>query len=191
MTGMSEIWKPARGFEGSYEVSNLGRVRGKDRTLVNVNGVARKWAGRLISPNIDHDGYQWVHLRSNGMRKRISVHSLVLGTFVGARPENLDVAHSDGNPMNNKLSNLRYCTRAENMMDLVRSGGHEKMQRDKCPLGHLLVMPNIPKSKLAKGHRACLACERARGYLQRRKPYTSELLRSVSDKYYSEIMEKE
>ena len=189
-TTIIEEWRPVNGFCGSYEVSNKGRVRGVDREIANVNGVTRKWTGRVLKPNVDHDGYLWVHLKLDGTRVRKSVHSLVLESFVGPRPAGLDVAHADGNPRNNELSNLRYCTRSENMMDLVSSGGHIKMQRDKCPQGHLLEQPNIPKAKLAKGHRSCLACERARGYLQRRKPYAKELLQAVSDEYYKTIMEE-
>lgn len=188
---MDETWKPVVGASGAYEVSDRGNVRGVGRVIENVNGVLRKWKGRELSPTSDHDGYQWVHMAINGGRVRRSVHSLVMESFVGPRPKGADIAHADGNPLNNSIENLRYCTRSENMMDLVRSGGHEKMQRERCPWGHLLVEPNIPKSKLAKGHRSCLACERARGYLARRKPYSEDLFKSVSHGYYEKIMEEE
>ena len=186
-----ERWLPVVGFEGVYEVSDLGNVRGLDRQLTNRNGVKRVWRGSLIAGIPDHDGYLWVHLANSGTRSRRSIHSLVMGAFVGPRPEGNDVAHGDGNPRNNHLSNLRYCTRSENMMDMVRDGGHHKMEREKCPYGHLLIDANIPPSKKRKGHRACLACDRAKGYLARRKPYSRELYLSVAEGYYKDIMREQ
>lgn len=112
---MTEVWKPVVGFEGLYEVSDLGRVRchpmarGKGRT-----------PGLVLSPSrIGKRGYLLVHLRRPGKKaKPVYVHTLVLEAFVGPRPSGADACHDpDPNPANCTLSNLRWDTRRGNLAD--------------------------------------------------------------------------
>lgn len=112
-----EIWKPITEFEG-YEVSNLGRVRsyfkhcGKNWNISN-------YPQRILKPGISPDGYLYVCLRKNNKSKIKRIHQLVLLSFIGEKPEGMEVCHNDGDPSNNNLNNLRYDTPSGNIQDIV------------------------------------------------------------------------
>lgn len=96
---MSECWRCVHGFGELYEVSDAGNVR-------NIK------TGKPLS-KIVHKGYLAASLHESGKRRLRSIHSLVLTAFRGARPDGLVGAHLDGNPTNNKLSNLAWVTPKE------------------------------------------------------------------------------
>ena len=106
---MKEIWKDILGYEGRYQVSNLGRVRSLDR--YSWNGY-KYWLqkGKILKPFQQKSGYLNVDL-SNGHSKshKYRVHRLVAQTFI-PNPNNLPcVNHKDENPQNNKVLNLEWC----------------------------------------------------------------------------------
>jgi len=72
---------------------------------------------RIMSVQVVNSGYLVVHLCQDGTRRSYTVHSLVAATFIGPRPKGSDVAHNDGDRLNNTLGNLRYATRKENHAD--------------------------------------------------------------------------
>lgn len=114
----SEIWKPVKGYEGLYEVSNLGRVRSLDRTITKAGrygmmDVVRK--GKLLKPQLGKSGYLCIILCKLGKSKMIFVHRLVATSFIGDIDEEHEVNHIDYNRTNNKLENLEIVTHAENM----------------------------------------------------------------------------
>jgi len=117
---MEEKWKDIPGYEESYQVSDLGRVRSLDRVIeFERNGVqlTQKWKGKVRALTPDSRGYLSVNLG-----KTRCIHHLVLLTFVGPRPEDLVTRHLNGNQRDNRLSNLKYDTHAENMRDIARHG---------------------------------------------------------------------
>lgn len=98
-----EIWKSVAGYDGLYEVSSCGNIRSQHT----------RYAGKMLSPNKNKQGYLWVKLvDKNGLRKCHRIHRLVCRTFIG--DDKRDVNHIDGNVSNNKLSNLEYVSRREN-----------------------------------------------------------------------------
>lgn len=109
-----EVWKPIPGYEGHYEVSNMGRVRGLDRTrrMVSKKGMEHTAfvKGVTIQPHFDSRGcYQIVGLNKDGKHKTRLVHRLVAETFI-PNPDNLpEVNHIDENKINNAVSNLEWC----------------------------------------------------------------------------------
>jgi len=108
-------WRPVIGYEGRYEVSDHGAVR----SLSNY----RSSSGGQLSPWTNNKGYQYVTLRSpGGGKKSHAVHRLVLKAFVELRPSGKQVAHGDGDPANNRASNLRWATSKENIDDRTRHG---------------------------------------------------------------------
>lgn len=110
-----EAWQAIPGFEGLYEASSLGRVRSCPRKPA--------FKGRLRSPNLTVKGYLSVVLYREGKRySPIGIHRLVAWTFLGPQPKNIVVNHLDGNPRNNRLSNLEYCTRKEDAQHALRTG---------------------------------------------------------------------
>ena len=115
-----EIWKPIEGFEGLYEISNIGRVK----SIGTYNTCKRG----IMSPMIDPDGYLHVRLYNNGISKDIAVHRLVAVAFI-SNPNNYRyVNHKDENTQNNKVSNLEWCT---NSYNLIYSKGKKVAQYTK------------------------------------------------------------
>lgn len=120
---MEEIWREVVGFEGHYEVSNFGRVRSVERTITQESKwgkqVKRVMRGKLLRPGKASHGYDTVVLGRGNTR---TVHSLVAEAFIGPCPEGHEVLHIDGTRSNNRLANLRYGTRRENILDAVANG---------------------------------------------------------------------
>ena len=110
---MSENWLPVPGYEGSYEVSDCGRVR----SYLRPPGIAR-----VLTPVSRKLGHQYVALTRNGTTKTLAVHRLVLLAFVGPPPPRHITGHWDGNPANNHIGNLNWITYAQNEADRHRHG---------------------------------------------------------------------
>lgn len=118
---MEETWKPIEGYEGIYEVSNLGRVRSLDRVVVRPHpktGVPMEYRhkGRVMKPAAYPNGYLTICLKVEGRKENCLVHRLVAKAFVKGYREDLDVNHKDCNRQNNRADNLEWCTRSENLM---------------------------------------------------------------------------
>lgn len=141
-----ERWLPVVGYEGQYEVSDLGNVRSLDRVVQ----VRNRWgsitnktiAGIILAQTPDKGSYSYgrltVKLSKGGVAKTRLVHQLVAESFIGPRPVGCEVAHGDGNPANNCIDNLRYATSAENTADKFTHGtvlrgegvGNSKLKED-------------------------------------------------------------
>lgn len=101
---MSELWRDVVGYEGIYQVSSHGRVR----------GVARERSKGGILRQGTSSGYPCLGLALNGIRT-VKVHWLVAEAFLGPRPERYDVMHLNADRTDNRVENLKYGTRSENM----------------------------------------------------------------------------
>ena len=77
-----EIWKDIENYEGFYQVSNLGRVRSLERDVYCQNGIVRHIEEKILVPNLNNKGYQYVGLSKNGKKKAILVHRLVAEAFI-------------------------------------------------------------------------------------------------------------
>lgn len=110
---MTERWKPVVGWDGLYEVSNLGRVKCLKRHRV---------CERILKPSLAGKGYRKVQLVHKDRREHHYVHELVLSAFVGPRPDGQESAHWNGARDDNKLSNLRWDTKPGNHADKHRHG---------------------------------------------------------------------
>jgi len=119
-----EIWRKVSGYEKFYEVSNHGRIRSFDRISTNRIGVTRMLRGREILTTPNRYGH-CVFSASDGFTKkpkRIFVHRAVLTAFVGECPSGMETCHNDGNPGNNRPSNLRWDTCRNNALDKKKHG---------------------------------------------------------------------
>lgn len=110
---MEEIWKDVVGYEGYYQVSNLGRVRSLDRIASN----GRKIKGKILSTKVNTPPYYpRASLSVNGKMKLVQVHRLVAQAFVyNPDPEHkTQVGHKDESRTNNRADNLEWVTPKEN-----------------------------------------------------------------------------
>lgn len=98
---MEENWKDIEGYEGLYQVSNLGRVK-------------RVTTGRVLKGCKDKDGYLRVDLCKNGKHKTHKIHRIVAQAFIPNPEHKPEVNHIDENKTNNMVSNLEWSTRKEN-----------------------------------------------------------------------------
>lgn len=112
---MNEEWKPIEGYEGLYEVSNLGRVRSVARVVKGKGDCQRELKSRLLAPKNITNGYQQVTLSKDGKPTIRLLHRLVAVAFV-PNPDNLNIVnHKDENPANNRADNLEWCTQLYNV----------------------------------------------------------------------------
>lgn len=109
-----EIWKDIKGYEGLYQVSNLGRVKSLDRVIIKNNGFTIHIKEKILQNSIDRKGYPIIGLCKMGKCKTKPIHRLVADAFI-PNPENKpEIDHIDTDPTNNRVENLRWCTRQEN-----------------------------------------------------------------------------
>lgn len=106
---MNENWKPVASFEQFYEVSDLGRIR----------SLRRQKCIKLF-PN--KHGYLTANLRTASLKKHLKVHTIVLRAFIGDKPHGMVGAHLNGNKLDNRLCNLRWCTCQENSNHMAIHG---------------------------------------------------------------------
>jgi hypothetical protein len=120
MTEMTvEAWRGVHYAPDFYAVSNLGRVKSLDRTIekTSINGKKFKsrQTGKMLKLWGDSNGYATIYICDGESQRAFNVHRLVALAFLGVIPGKNDVNHIDGDKNNNRLVNLEWCTRIENM----------------------------------------------------------------------------
>lgn len=144
---MTEEWRPVVGWEGYYEVSNMGSVRSVDRR-VECSGQAGKqirfYHGHEIVQSMSSGGYLMVCLYKNNVGHSKYVHRLVLESFCGHPEDGLEACHNDGNKLNNSSYNLRWDTRSNNNLDKRCHGTNHDQRGSKGPLAKL-TESDIPR----------------------------------------------
>jgi len=106
---MKEEWKPIKGWK-YYEVSTFGKVK----SIMFVNNICKKKRDKILKTVISKKQREYVSLKQDGYRKNCTVHRLVAEAFI-PNPNNYpQINHIDGNPTNNIVSNLEWCTGSHN-----------------------------------------------------------------------------
>lgn len=105
---MEENWKDINGYEGRYQISDLGRVRSFAHDKIN---------GRLLSMRANKQGYYYVSLAKHCVMKSFKIHRLVAKAFIPNPNNYLCVDHIDRDKSNNKPDNLRWCTLSDNQQN--------------------------------------------------------------------------
>ena len=106
-----EIWKDIEGFEGMYQVSNMGNVKSLKRTVWNSGkGCYKTVAERILKVGKDRKGYLQVQLCQDGKGKSYKIHRLVATAFCENPHGFKEVNHIDGDKTNNCVDNLEFCS---------------------------------------------------------------------------------
>lgn len=159
-------WRSISGYEGFYEVSSDGQVRGCKRVVGAANGKAKVIKPKLLKPTVMQPSrHLTVELRKNGVRRRFLVHRLVLTAFEGAPLAGTEGCHRNGSPQDNRIENLYWGTRSENMLDAVAHGTHRWARRTHCERGHEFTPENTRPRSNGSG-RECIEC--AQIWMQRK-----------------------
>ena len=108
---MQEVWKAIPGYEGHYDVSDQGRVRSLKSNC-------------FLKPNLMNHGYTCVHLYNGGKRSRrvFTVHKLVATAFAANPMYRGEVNHKNFNKTDNRVENLEWVTRSENVAHALAAG---------------------------------------------------------------------
>ena len=136
-------WKAVVGYEGLYEVSDLGQIRNR--------------RGRVMKPAADRDGYMVISISKDNAAVNRRVHRLVLEAFVGPCPSGMECRHLDNSRANNKLVNLCWGTHARNIRDRDSAGNtrkgprhhRAKLEPDDVRKIRELLRLRIPERKIA------------------------------------------
>lgn len=122
-----EVFKPIKGYEGIYEISNLGRVKSLERTIVKDDGINQTFKERILIQTVNSKGYASVGLCKNKRRKTHTIHKLVAMAFLNHKPNGFKIVidHRNNNPLDNRVENLQLISNRENASK-DRKGGTSK-----------------------------------------------------------------
>ena len=119
---MDEEWRDIPGFEGRYQVSNLGRVKSLPREVSNYTGKLLV-KEKILKQRHDFKGYMRIDLKDNtGKHRYLGVHRLVALAFIPNPDNKPQINHIDGNKENNMLNNLEWVNNSENQLHAYRTG---------------------------------------------------------------------
>ena len=122
-----ENWKDIKGYEGYYQISDLGNVKSLERKVRCKGGSLRVVNEKKLNLYLDGKGYLQVKLHKKGSYKSFNIHKLIAMSFLGhtSYGHKLVVDHIDNNPLNNKIENLQIITNRDNCSK-DRKGGTSK-----------------------------------------------------------------
>lgn len=193
---MEEIWKDIEGYDGIYQVSNLGRIRSLDRNVPalcaktgTIRDYFRKGKMMKLRPINTGAGYMVVTLKDNDRKAHTElVHRLVARAFVQGYFDGADVNHRDENKANNRADNLEWCNRQYNINygtgkwrrhkfneraveQLTADGQHVATYKNIADAARAVGCDPSSISAVCKGRHGTKNCLTAKGYRWR---YTDE-----------------
>lgn len=117
-----EIWKDVPGYEGLYQVSNMGNIKSLSHyARNNKKGGLRLTEGRILSQYKMPNGYMQVQFSKNEGREKVYVHRIVAMAFLSNENGFSDVNHIDGNKENNSVDNLEWCSHRSNQIHMIQN----------------------------------------------------------------------
>lgn len=129
MIGVDELWRDIPGYGDLYQVSNIGRVRAKDRIVEKWHKsgklIKQVYGARILNPSPNKKGYLRVHLGVGGIKFDVSIHRLVLISFVGEPKDGQECCHCNGVSTDNRIENLRWDSHYNNNQDRKKHGTYQ------------------------------------------------------------------
>lgn len=123
--GKKEEWEPVKGYEGYYEISNLGRVKSLERKVQSGNFIITCHE-RILVPQLTKSGYYRVGLNKNGKVKHVLVHRLVAESFLPNPNNYINVHHKNADKSDERASNLLWVSRSFNIQHSYDYEGHTR-----------------------------------------------------------------
>lgn len=117
----TEIWKDVKGFEGRYQISNLGRVKSLSRLILHRSGRYLPSKEIILLPLLN-GAYPRIALYKDGASKRYSIHRLVAEAFIDNPHKKKCVNHKNGIKTDNRVENLEWVTYSENASHAFANG---------------------------------------------------------------------
>ena len=114
---MEEEWRDVKGYEGSYQVSDQGRVKSLARVVIKSGGKSLRLKERMMTGSPNNSNYLHVTLSKEGDQQSLGIHKIVAVAFIGHIPKGyiIVVDHINKNNRDNRPSNLRSVTQRANL----------------------------------------------------------------------------
>lgn len=119
---MEEVWMDIEGFEGFYQVSNMGQVKSIPRIIKRDYRGNAKRNGKLLKQSKTRKGYLRITMQCNGVKKQVSVHTIVAKAFIPNTNNYPQVNHKNGDKTKNNALNLEWCTNSMNTQHAYDTG---------------------------------------------------------------------
>jgi hypothetical protein len=119
---IAEEWKAVVGFEGLYEVSNMGRIKSLDKVIVRSNGSPQTWKGRHVAVSYSGNRYLQVHMHHLGKQTTKGLHVIVAEAFVQNTNNKPQVNHKNRIREDCTAANLEWVTPSENICHILAQG---------------------------------------------------------------------
>jgi RNA recognition motif-containing protein len=117
-----EIWKDIEGYEGYYQVSNLGQIKSLTREVKRLDSKKGFYKSKVLKLAKDQKGYLRVVLTKESKRKTFKVHRIVCNHFLFDSIEGKEINHLDGDKTNNAWYNLEVCSSSQNAIHAIKTG---------------------------------------------------------------------